>query len=158
MIRKYILHIIFLLAVMLLLAMRLFSPANFSPDAEKNALPAIREKNLMDLKMPIPDDALILVIQHEEKDLPFQHNKIIRLSPEDIFQQATIQTLRKNQGSIIVYSDNLQTSATAWMLLAQKGIKDHLLLIEEMNVESFKHQFLPDTTWYGKESEMLLDQ
>src|SRR5690606_38779372 len=107
-----------------------FNPANFHPDAKKNALPAIQDKNLMDLKTPIPDDALILVIQHEEKNLPFQHKTIIRLSPEAIFQQATIQTLQNHRGSIVVYSDNLQTSATAWMLLAQKGLKEHLILVE----------------------------
>lgn len=156
MIRKYSLPILFLLVVLNLIGVRLFNPQQFSPDAQKNALPALEGLNLHLLNKPLPDNALVLVIDDAPESLPLEHQKVLSIGKEDLFEPSTYRKIKQHKGPVAIWSAKLQTSASAWMVLAQMGLKDHLLLVNSTNEEAFKHQFLPDTSLAGKESGLFL--
>jgi hypothetical protein len=155
MIRKYRIPILFLAVVMLLLALRMFNSSQFISGAQKNALPAIQGINLLNINNPLPDNTLIVAVQTADKQLPFQHPTSISITTKNLFEQATLRSLKKHEGAIVIWSDKLETAVSSWMALAQMGIKDHYLLMNNRNDEHFIHQFLPDTSLAGKESEIL---
>lgn len=151
--KKYKLIVILLLTLVVLVVIRLAFSDLFKQGAEKNALPALTELNVMQPSNPkfLADKSLIVYI-----DMPSQrfssHQNFIEINSSELFNKTNLKEMKKND-RVILISDDASLTVRCWMLLAQKGVKN-LFVYLTGDEEDFKNQFQPDTTVRAEELEL----
>jgi rhodanese-related sulfurtransferase len=141
---KYIAMLI--LAVMILVLFRATGADNFKPGAERLAAPSALRTNLIstDKMESLPGNKLIVLLS---ENIPAPENTKISavvIPAPTILDKKNLKLIRKNNGPVLLYSDETATSAKVWMILSQLGLKD-IYILTAGNEEVFKNEFRPDT-------------
>jgi 3-mercaptopyruvate sulfurtransferase SseA len=64
---------------------------------------------------------------------------------DSILSKKYLNTIRKHNGPVILFSSEMAVSARIWMLLSQMGCKNIYILTNNTDNEVFKSKFRPDT-------------
>jgi len=70
----------------------------------------------------------------------------INIPIENLLDKKNLTILNESKDEIILYSADVSTTAKAWVILNQLGIKKLFILAPEENSEAFIYIFQPDTT------------
>ena len=141
--KKYkFLVIVLILAV--LVAVRLLFTDHFKQGAEKNALPALTQSNVMQPSDPKFMAATSLVVYIDSPKQRFStHSNVLEVNSAEILNKTTLKAIKRSERAILV-SDDPSLTARCWMLLAQKGVTD-LFVYFSGDEEDLKYQFQPDS-------------
>jgi hypothetical protein len=146
---KYIFEYRFVIAILsvilILTVARTVSGDHFRNGAERNAEPAFDDTNLITLDElgEEPGESLFLNLGMTVDNEFLNEVEAIDVRPGDITDRSLIRKIRRYGGQVVIVSDDLSVSASAWMILAQKGINDLYILEESNEWGSFKYQFNP---------------
>ena len=142
--KKYYPGILAALLVAVLFIIRVISPGNFKPDAEKNSKPAFTGDNLIhltELNAAQMDYSLILLDNAQTK--PGEAVRSISLSPSDILRESSLKQINLLAGKKVLVAEELSIAVRSWNLLTQLGIKELYVLVNKPDNESFKYKFRP---------------
>jgi hypothetical protein len=142
-IRKYGLILAIVLPVLTLVIIRLFGTGNFKPDAQRWAEPSIQSTNILTIDQLEKLTGNKLFVLHENingNKYPLIKNSE-RIFFDSILDRRSIRTIRKYDGPVIVFSDELSISARTWMFISQMGLKEVFILSNEGDNEVLKEQY-----------------
>lgn len=142
--------------VLVLVTFRLADGNRFRNGAEKNAAASLSGKNVLQPSDSgfLADNTLLVYIDNPKIRYNSRSN-FIDVEHDDILNRDLVKQLKKHKGKIVLTSDYESVRARAWMLLAQKGVKNCYILMANTG-EQFKHQFRPDTSMNRSEPELEL--
>lgn len=141
---KYVALLIFI--VLIFVFFRSTGVDNFKPGAEKYAAPSALRTNLIsaDQMKSLKGNKLIILLS-EKVSVPENADiKSVIIPASAILADNNLRLIRKNDGPVLLYSDETATSARVWMLLSQLGLKD-IYILSAGNEEVFKNEFRPDS-------------
>lgn len=129
------------LAILLLfIALVLGSSLNtgrFRYDASKWAAPAADGSNMIspDQVTGAGGQPLFIVLGGTPEIPPQFSEKIMEINPEEILAREHIKMIRKNNGPVVLCSDDPSVSARVWMVLSETGIRNLYILREKPGPE-----------------------
>ena len=130
-----ILAVFLILIIMVLI--RTINPNNFRYDAVKWAKPSATGSNIIDEVHldAISGKRLLIDLGTEPVSGSRFSNITVRMDPGSILDKPNMRLIRKNNGPVILYSENISDAAKIWMILSEMGIKDLFILSESENVK-----------------------
>lgn len=132
--------------VLVLVIFRMTDGNLFKNGAEKNALPALSGENIMQPSDPkfLADNTLLVYIDNPKFKYA-THSNFMDVESDHLLDRDVVKELKRHEGNIVLMADNDSVKARAWMLLAQKGVKNCYIALVNSG-ERFNHQFEPDTS------------
>lgn len=145
--KKYKSVILVLLFIIILVGIRQVVGNHFKHGAVRNAIPALSGISTMDLSQvdQLKTNALLVYLDEEAEINVHAKVNSLHLKTEELLSRQTIKKIKKAGDPIILVSDDPTLTARAWMLLAQKGIKNIYSLTGKEETEKFRYKFQPDT-------------
>ena len=133
------------LVVLFLIAIRYLGGDHFKPGAEKNAEKALYSENIINISTDKPGLAkysfLLIGDVHSYNNYDF--GKYIRVDPDELLDDSVLVRIKDLKSPVLIISDDHSLAARAWMLLAQKGLRDIYLGMNTDSIEEFKYKFQP---------------
>ena len=129
-IKQYWLVLSIFLLVTSLIMIRAFSTKNFRYDAVKWAEPSALGSNLLTEDMiPLLSGKILLVnldnkAAHDER---FENNTLM-VEPLLVLEKENLSRIRKNEGPVILFSEDSSLSARIWMVLSEMGMENIYIL------------------------------
>ena len=80
-------------------------------------------------------DILLITLGIEDPDIENLQDKILKLNPESIIEKPNLSLIKKNQGPVILFSDDNSVSARVWMVLSETGIRNVYILRDDSKNE-----------------------
>jgi len=132
-IKQYWLVFSIFLLVTLLVLVRTFNQKSFRYDAVKRAAPSALGSNIMteDQVGTLNGEKLIIALGNNETVSNRFQKITLRMETESVLERANLNLLRRNKGTIILYSDESSVSAKVWMVLSEMGLKNVFILLPE---------------------------
>jgi len=134
--RHYWLILSIILLAVILVLIRTYSH-NFRYDAVRWAEPSVRGTNILtkDQVAAMNSDILLITLGIEDPDIENLQDKILKLNPESIIEKPNLSLIKKNQGPVILFSDDNSVSARVWMVLSETGIRNVYILRDDSKNE-----------------------
>ena len=113
-----------------MIMIRAFSTRNFRYDALKWAEPSALGINLLTEDMiPLLNGKMLLVNLGNKAagDDRFKNNTLM-VEPLAVLDKENLSRIRKNDGPVILFSEDTSLSARIWMVLSEMGMKDLYIL------------------------------
>jgi hypothetical protein len=139
--------ILILLPIIILVMLRLSGINHFKPDAEKWAEVSFSGGNIITIEKAdqLTGSKTIINLSEKGSDSFNSDYKIITTTPESILDSEILKKIRKEEGSILIYSSDLSVSSGIWMVLRQMGINNISVVTDDPANEAIKYKFRPDT-------------
>jgi len=139
---------LFLIIVLVLVLVRSFNTNLFKQDPGNAVEAAQNNRNSITLTQlgSLKTQYLVINLGSGGKFDSVQIKKSINIPIENLLDQANRTILKESKDEIILYSTDVSTTAKAWVILNQLGLKKLFILAPEENTEVFKYKFQPDTT------------
>jgi len=124
---------------------RTVSGNHFRNGAERNAAPAFDGTNLVTMEEMAEKKAGALIINMGmAADNEFLNDmETLNLVPGDINNRDLIRKIKRSAVPVVLVSDEPSLSAAAWMILAQKGVRDIYIMADRSDWNRFKYEFRP---------------
>lgn len=136
-----------LLVVLVLVLIRSMSSTHFRQDAAGLAKRSIDGSNIITVDKVAGMAGEKLVVNLSAAGNPgIAQEKQVRVAPESILEKQNLKLFRKNNCSVLLWSDEPSVSAKTWMLLSQMGYGNVFILQTGADNESLKIKFRPDTS------------
>jgi len=139
---------LFLIILLVLVLVRSFNPNLFrqvpgtAVESAQNNSNSITLAQLESLKTQY----LVINLGSEGKFDSIKMMNSINIQIENLLDKKNLTILNESKDEIILYSSDVSTTAKAWVILNQLGIKKLFILAPEENPEAFIYIFQPDTT------------
>jgi 3-mercaptopyruvate sulfurtransferase SseA len=124
--KQYWLILLILLPVTVLVLIRSLNSNSFRYDAVKWASPSADGSNLL-----TPDqvagagEGALLILLGDEAEAPARFaGQTVVISPADISGKENLKMIRKNEGPVILTSDDGSVAARVWMVLSEMGTEN----------------------------------
>ena len=132
--------------VLILVVFRLGDGNRFMGGAAKNAEASFTGENVMQPSDPkfLANSTLLVYIDDPEFRYSL-HSNFMDVESGHLLDREVLKELKHHKGAIVLVADSDSVKARAWMLLAQKGIKDCYIIMVNTG-ERFQHQFNADTS------------
>lgn len=130
-----------LLVLLVLVFVRAFNSNLFKRDAGL-ALLANEKHTIAMSNLAQEKDYTILQLDENRPELQAS----VYIPFEQLLDKTNQKKLAELNGKILLFSENINESAKAWVLLNQLGFDNVFILSEEDNPEALKYEFQPDTT------------
>ena len=130
-IKQYWLVLSIFLLITCMIMIRAFSTSNFRYDALKWAEPSALGINILTEDMiPLLNGKMLFVNldnKAADDDERFKNNTLM-LEPLAVLDKENLSRIRKNDGPVILFSEDTSLSARIWMVLSEMGMKDLYIL------------------------------
>lgn len=129
-IKQYWIVLSIFLLITCMIMIRAFSTRNFRYDALKWAEPSALGINLLTEDMiPLLNGKMLLVNLGNKAagDDRFKNNTLM-VEPLAVLDKENLSRIRKNDGPVILFSEDTSLSARIWMVLSEMGMKDLYIL------------------------------
>jgi hypothetical protein len=133
--KQYRLILLILLLVTLPVLIRSFNRNSFRYDAVRWASPSADGSNLL-----TPDQAAgagegaLLILLGGETEVPARFaGRTVVISPADFPVKENLKMIRKNNGPVILVSDDESVAARVWMVLSETGIRNVFILSDPVS-------------------------
>jgi len=139
---------LFLIIIVVLVLVRSFNPNLFrqvpgtAVESAQNNSNSITLAQLESLKTQY----LVINLGSGGKFDSIRIKNSINVPIENLLDKKNLTILNESKDEIILYSADVSTTAKAWVILNQLGIKKLFILAPEENSEAFIYIFQPDTT------------
>jgi hypothetical protein len=147
-VKKYGTIIAIVLPLALLVVIRSLGTNHFRNDGRKLYAPSINHANIItSAKLnDLSGEKLLISLSELPPANAVANVKSIYVPADSIISKKYLKVIKGNDGPVILFSSDEALSARIWMVLAQLGIKDILILNYGNDYESLKYQFRPDTS------------
>lgn len=125
-IKKYKAVIIIVLPLLILILFRSFGANHFKSDTKRWAKPSVLKSNIISTEQAAKLSGNKLIINLDEKP-------------------NILNTIRKHDGPVLLFSSETGVSARIWMVLSQMGYEKIFILSNDADSEILKSKFRPDT-------------
>ena len=134
--RQYWLVLSIILLAVILVLIRTYGH-NFRYDAVRWAEPSVHSSNIItaDQIATMNSDVLLISLGNEAPAIEQLQDKILKLNPESVLEKTNLSLIRKNNGPVILYSEDASVSARVWMVLSEMGLKNIFILRGESKYE-----------------------
>jgi len=145
--KKYKVIIVVVLPVLILVIIRSFGTDHFKDDAKKWAEPSVLKTNIISEKQieTLSGEKLIINLDNDRSGITGVKITELQIPPDSIIFKNYISTIKKHNGSVLLYSKENSVSVKVWMVLSQLGYKNILILIREPDNEVLKYKFRADS-------------
>lgn len=145
-IKKYLPVIFIVVPVLIAVIIRSTGSGHFRYDAARWAEPSLSGANIITPEKLSELKGNILVINFSDDRLIHPvYPKQKAISADSMMTKMVMRMISRNNGPVILWSDNTALSARIWMLLSQTGIKDLYILSPDGSNETLKEKFRADT-------------
>lgn len=144
--KKYIPVIIIIVPLTIAVVLRSTGTGHFRYDAAKWAEPSISGENIITpgRLSQLKGDIMIINLSSERLDLSV-YPKQTTVSPDSVMAKKLVKTISRNNGPVVLWSDDPAISARIWMLMSQTGIRNLYILSPDTLNETIKEKFRTDT-------------
>lgn len=138
---------LFLIIVLVLVLVRSFNTNLFKQDPGNAVEAAQNNGNSITLTQlgSLKTQYLVINLESGGKFDSVRIKNSVNIPIENLLDQANRTILKESNDEIILYSTDVSTTAKAWVILNQLGLKKLFILAPEENTEVFKYKFQPDT-------------
>lgn len=139
---------LFLIIILVLVLVRSFNPNLFRQDPGTAIETAQNNSNSISLAQlkALNTQYLVINLGSGGKFDSIKIKNSINVPIANLLDKKTLTILNESKDEIILYSSDVSTTAKAWVILNQLGIKKLFILAPEENPEAFIYIFQPDTT------------
>ena len=134
--RQYWLILSIIMLAVILVLIRTYCH-NFRYDAVRWAEPSVHGTNILtkDQIVAMNSDILLITLGNEDPAIENLQDKTLKLNPESIIEKPNLSLIKKNQGPVILFSDDNSVSARVWMVLSETGIRNVYILRDDSKNE-----------------------
>ena len=134
--RQYWIVLSIILLAVILVLIRTYGH-NFRYDAVRWAEPSVHSSNIIteDQIAGMNSYVLLITLGNEAPAIEQLQDKILKLNPESVLEKTNLSLIRKNNGPVILYSEDASVSARVWMVLSEMGLKNIFILRDESKDE-----------------------
>jgi hypothetical protein len=145
--KENLLIIAVMLCIIALIIIRNTGTGKFRYNAEKWAKASVDGSNIVTpVKVTsLTGNVMILEINQKRPDSTAHGIKVVSINPGSLMEMSIRKLIKKNNGPVILHSADYATSAKAWMVLSQSGLKNLFILADDADIEAGKGKFRPDT-------------
>jgi len=133
--KQYWLVVTIFLIVVLFVLFRSFSRHDFRYDAARWAGPSVTGANIITEEhiSALHGEILLISLGNQATVTDQLKDKTMTVNPESILEKGNLSVIRKNKGSVILFSDDSSVSARVWMVLSEMGMQNIYILHDEEN-------------------------
>jgi hypothetical protein len=144
---KYKLVIAIVLPILILVIIRELGTNHFKGDAKRWAEPSVMRSNTLSGEqiITLPGEKLLINLGEESTGINEMAKDALNIPADSILSKNYLNTIRKHDGPVVLFSSEPSVSARIWMVLSQMGNKNIYILTNDANNEVFKSKFRPDT-------------
>ncbi len=146
-IKKYRLIIAVVLPILILVLIKALVTTHFKSDVKKWAEPSVTRSNIITEKKAglLAGEKLILNLDKKVRKNNGIQNDTLFVSPDSVLNKNYLNTIRKHNGPVLIFSSEISVSSRIWMILSQMGYMNIFILTNDTDNELFKNKFRPDT-------------
>jgi hypothetical protein len=146
-INKYKVVFAIVLPILILILFRIFGTNHFKPDAKRLADPSVMRSNTINIEQSgtLSGKKLIINLDKKFNGISEMTMDAQNISADSILSKKYLNTIRKHDGPVLLFSSETAVSARIWMILSQMGCKNIYILTNDTDNEVFKSKFRPDT-------------
>ena len=146
-IKRYRIIIFTTLPLLILLAVRVYTPGSFKYDARKWAQPSFGGANIIPANEieRLPGQKLIVDLDQSFTGMNDKYGEKVDIPPDSVLNRKFLDKIREHKGPVVFASTDPSLSARIWMLVSQTGCKNLFILSGSNDNEAFKSEFRPDT-------------
>jgi hypothetical protein len=147
-VKKNIIVIAIVLAVLIMVLIRSFGGDHFKSDAKKWAEPSIMLSNIIPAEKIGTLSGEILIIRMGEKaiDIIEASTRTLNITADSILTKEIFSFIQNNNGPVLLVSDEMSVSARIWMVLSQLGFDNIFIITDDPDNDNLKYKFRPDTS------------
>ena len=140
--------LLFLIIIVVLVLVRSFNPNLFKQDSGKAVEATLNNSNSITLAQlkALKTKYLVINLGSGGKFDSIKIKNSINIPVENLLNKTNRIILNESKDEIILYSNDDSTTAKAWIILNQLGLKKLFILAPEENPKAFIYVFQPDTT------------
>jgi hypothetical protein len=145
--KRYRIIIFITLPLLILLAVRVYTPGSFKYDAQKWAQPSFGGANIIapaEIER-LPGQKLIVYLDKSFTGMKEKYGEEVEISPDSVLERKFFDKIREHKGPVLFASSDPALSARIWMLISQTGCKNLFILSGSNDNEAFKSEFRSDT-------------
>lgn len=144
---KYKVIIAVVLPILILVLIRSFGGNNFKSDAKRWAEPSVMRSNIITGEQirALSGEKLVINLGEEGNEINGMTRDALNIPADSLFSKNNLNTIRKHDGPILIFSSETAVSVRIWMVLSQMGYKNIYILTNNADNEVFKSKFRPDT-------------
>ena|SRR5665648_348070 len=133
--------------ILILILFRVIGVNHFKMDAKKWAEPSEMRLNLVSGEQigTLSGEKLIINLGKELYGISDMKFPALNIPADSILRKNNLNTIRENDGPILLFSSEMAVAARIWMVLSQMGYKNIFILTNDIDNEVFKSKFRPDT-------------
>jgi len=133
--KQYRIILALFLLVLSLVLIRTISPGNFKYDAVKWAEPSATGSNIINEAQldGMTGKKLLVDLGAEPVSGSRFGNITLKMDPGSILDKQNMKLIRKNDGPVILYSEDVSEVAGIWMILSEMGIRDLYIILPQGN-------------------------
>ena len=146
-INKYKVVIAVVLPILILVLIRSLGANHFKSDVKRWAEPSVMRSNIITGEQigTLSGEKLIINLGEEGCGINEMTRDALHIPADSLFSKNNLNTIRKHDGPILLFSSEKAVSARIWMVLSQMGYKNIFILTNDVDNEVFKYKFRPDT-------------
>ena len=146
-IKKYKVVILIVLPILILVLIRSFGGNHFKSDAKRWAEPSVLRSNIVtgEQSGTLSGEKLIINLGEEDTEINLMTGDALYIPASSLLSKKNLNTIRKHDGPVLLFSSETAVSARMWMVLSQMGYRNIYILTNEADNEVFKYKFRPDT-------------
>lgn len=131
-------------ALLLILIITQLRGNNFRQGTENYANIALEGQNFIKVEDFNAGGGSLIILGAPELRGEIRTNDLLSLNTESMLTRQSLRAIRKSSSPRIIIADTRASEAMAYMLLAQKGVKDLYLLADSRSDMELKYEFRPD--------------
>jgi hypothetical protein len=146
-IKKNIIIILIILALIVLVLFRSFGTRHFRYDAKRWAEPSFSASNIVtsDKIALLKGKILIIALGNEQKPDIGIGGKVLSVPPDSILAKKYSKAIRLNEGPVILFSTDYSVASRIWMILSQAGFRNIFIYSPVSDNEVLKKEFRSDS-------------
>jgi hypothetical protein len=144
---KYKVVIAVVLPILILVLIKTLSGNQFKRDVKRWAEPSVIGSNIIisDKTGALSGEKLIINLGKEEYKTRGLVRDVFTIPADSILLRNNLNTIRKHNGPVLLFSYDLAVSSRIWMFLSQMGFKNIYILSNDTDNEVLKNRFRSDT-------------
>lgn len=146
-IRRYSLALAVIVPLAAIIIIRNSGTGRFRYDAGRWAEPTFSGSNIItpEKASQLKGDILIVELDREVSVPENIKGRILLIAPDSLFTGKEIKSIYRNNGPVLLNSTDYSVAAKTWMVLSQSGFRNLYILSEDLNNETAKEKFRPDS-------------
>jgi hypothetical protein len=145
--KNYRVIITLVLIVLVLVVIRSAGVNHFKNDAKKWADPSVKKLNTITVEQARNLKGNCLTINLDNKMIPGNEitGDIRNIRADSVLSKNILKSVVRHKGPVLLYSSQPALSARIWMVLSQMGCREIYILTEEIENETIRYKFQPDS-------------